>query len=134
MADKTHILLVDDDPLLRRLFGGKLSTAGYDIIYATNGNDAREMARRLHPDLVLMDINMPGYENGLATAHRMKSEEETKDIPIILLTNVDPSMEAEQKLKETSADDYIHKSIDLNEFMEKIKKFLETNKKNKHEK
>jgi DNA-binding response OmpR family regulator len=122
--DKVHILVVDDDPLLRRLFGGKLATVGYQILYASNGADGREVARRMKPNLILMDINMPGYENGMDTAHRLKSEEETKDIPIIFLTNLDTTYDGEKKLIELAAESYIHKSIDLNDFLVKIQTFL----------
>ena len=128
MSENTHILIVDDDPLMRRLFGGKLATVGYDIIYATNGNDGRETARRLQPDLILMDINMPGLENGIATAQRLVTEEATKNIPIIFLTNNDLTLDAEAAIKQMAAD-YIHKSIDLDQFLEKIRTFLASRKK-----
>lgn len=128
MSENTHILIVDDDPLMRRLFGGKLATVGYDIIYATNGNDGRETARRLQPDLILMDINMPGLENGIATAQRLVTEEATKNIPIIFLTNNDLTLDAEAAIKQMAAD-YIHKSIDLDQFLEKIRTFLTSRKK-----
>lgn len=128
MSENTHILLVDDDPLMRRLFGGKLATLGYDIIYASNGNDGREVARRLHPDLILMDVNMPGLENGIMTAQRLLTEEATKDIPLIFLTNNDLTLDAENAIKQMKAE-YIHKSIDLDEFLEKIRAFLNERKK-----
>lgn len=131
MADvnenKVHILIVDDDPLLRRLFGGKLSAAGYEVVYASNGSDGREVARRLMPDLILMDINMPGFEDGLDTTHRMKNEDETKDIPIVMLSNVDMSLDAEKKVKEMGAIGFIHKSIEMSEFAEKVKQYLALN-------
>ena len=131
MKKKIHIMIVDDDPLLRRLFGGYLAKAGYDTIYATNGNDGRETARRLQPDLILMDINMPGLEDGLETAIRMKGEEQTKSIPIIFVTNNDLSFLKEKKLKEIAAMDYIHKSIDGEEFIKRIKKAITLIKKTK---
>jgi len=127
--ESKHILLVDDDPLLRRLFGGKLASMGHNVIYATNGNEGREVARRLTPDLILMDINMPGYENGLETAHRLKSEEQTKHIPIILLSNVDASVDAEKKIKELAADGFIHKSVELDEFANRVTTFFTSQKK-----
>lgn len=125
MPNNIHILLVDDDPLLRRLFGGKLTEIGYEVIYASNGNDAREITRRLKPDLILMDIKMPGLEDGFAIAERLKSEDITKDIPIIFLSNNDLSFDAETILKKTTAVDFIHKSIDLDEFSEKIRAFFQ---------
>jgi len=48
-----HILIIDDDATTRRLFGSLLGSAGYEVIYAENGDLGREMARRFHPDLVL---------------------------------------------------------------------------------
>ena len=62
---KIHILIVDDDPVMRRLFGGKLVMLGYEVLYANDGNEGRETARRFHPDLILMDERMPvmdGFE------------------------------------------------------------------------
>jgi CheY-like chemotaxis protein len=125
-----HILIVDDDPLMRRLFGGKLASAGYEVLYASNGDEGREIARRLHPDLILMDITMPGFEDGFAAAERLKSEEQTKNIAIIFLTNNDLTYDAEKIMKEAvEAKDYIHKSTDLDQFIEKVRKALESREK-----
>ena len=75
---KIHILIVDDDAMIRRLFGGRLTTLGYEIMYASDGNEGRETARRFHPDLVLMDENMP-VMTGMEAISRMKEEPETKN-------------------------------------------------------
>lgn len=123
MTDKKHILIIDDDDMIRRLFGGVLANAGFDVIYAVNGDEGRETARRLKPDLILLDIRMPGND-GYVIARRLREEKETKDIPIAFLTNEDLSMEAEKAAKEVFVDDYIHKSIDLKEFVAKVKKIL----------
>lgn len=109
---KIHILMVDDDPVMRRLFGGRLVKLGYELIYAFDGNEGREAARRLHPDLIIMDDRMP-IMTGTEAAGRMKTEEPTKDIPIILFTNEDFSVEAEKMAKETCIDAYVHKSADF---------------------
>ena len=123
MSSKKHILIIDDDELTRRLFGGKLTKEGFDIIYSDNGDDGREMARRFQPDLILLDIRMPNTD-GYTVARRLKSERKTKHIPIIFLTNEDITPEAEKALKEVWAEDYIHKSTDLNEFVGRIKKII----------
>jgi two-component system, cell cycle response regulator DivK len=123
-AKKIHILLVDDDEVMRRLFGGWLVTLGYEVIYALNGSEGRETARRLQPDLVLMDERMPVMD-GMEASTRMKSEEPTKNIPIILFTNEDFSIEAEKATKELGIDAYVHKSTDFKIIKQVIKDVLE---------
>lgn len=128
MKSAGHILIIDDDPLLRRLFGGKLGAAGFDVIYARDGEEGREIARRLQPDLILLDIRMPGLD-GYQTAAHLKSEKETSHIRVVFLTNEDFSIEAEKMSREFMVDGYIHKSTDLDEFVEKVKSFLKQDKK-----
>lgn len=123
MEEKKHILIIDDDPLIRRLFGGKLAAAGFEVLYASNGDEGRETARRLQPDLILLDIRIPGND-GYVISRRLREEKETKDIPVVFLTNEDLSKEAEKAAKEAFVSEYIHKSIDLNEFVDRIKKIF----------
>lgn len=118
------ILLVDDDPLIQRLFGGWLSKANYNTLYAHNGVEGREMARRMHPDLILMDVHMPGDEDGLQTAMRLRKEGEIGNIPISMLTAEDLSMDAEKMLKDTYQIDYMHKSIQEKDFLKVVKDLL----------
>ncbi len=115
--------MIDDDEMLLRLFGAKLSAEGFNVIYARNGNEGREIARRMHPDLILLDIRMPDVD-GFTIAHRLHTDAITKDIPVLFLTNEDFSPEAEKYAKESIVADYVHKSIDLDELVEKIKKHL----------
>lgn len=123
-SKKQHILIIDDDDMLRRLFGGKLALSGFEVLYSDNGDDGREIARRFQPDLILLDIRMSGND-GYVIARRLKGESQTAKIPLIFLTNEDLSIEAVKAIKELGVSEYIHKSIDLNEFVEKIKKILE---------
>lgn len=122
-----HILIIDDDPASRRLFGGLLGRAGYEVIYAKNGEEGRETARRFHPDLILMDMNMSGGEDGLKTSNRIKNEPNspTKDIPIVLLTNNDLPVEMDKWMKEFGVMDYIQKGVGNEEFIERVKKILD---------
>ncbi len=119
MTKTKHILIIDDDPNLRRLFGAKLALAGYEVNYASDGNEGREMARRFKVDLILLDIRL-GDTDGFKIAERLKTEPKTKHIPIAFLTNQDLTPEAEKNLKELWAVAYLHKSMDLNEFVKKI--------------
>ena|SRR3989344_5132616 len=123
MSDKIHILYADDDETIRRVIGGELAVHGFEVIYATDGNEAREMARRLQPELVLLDYRMPTFD-GLKVTSLLKNEEQTKNIPVILLTNEDISLESQKYWKELGLDAYIHKSADPKELYELIGKVL----------
>jgi len=123
-----HILIIDNDPIIRRLFGSLLGTAGYEVMYAKDGEIGREMARRLHPDLILLDINIPGGDDGFKVANRIKNEpgSPASDIPIVLFTNSDLSIEAQKWMTEFGIMDYIQKGISNDEFIERIKKIFDT--------
>ena len=121
--EKKKVLTIDDDPLIQRLFGGRLAKAGFDVVYAHNGLEGREMARKYKPDLIIIDIHMPGNEDGLQTAMRLKTEDETKEIPISLLSSADLSFEAEKTASDMGIH-YIHKGIEEEEFVKNIKKWM----------
>lgn len=120
-----HILVVDDDSTTRRLFGSLLGRAGFEVLYAKDGNEGREMARRFLPDLVLLDYNMPVVD-GMEVAERLKKEPGSLNVntPIAFLTNEDISIEAQKMLKEMGVVDYIQKGVDNKEFIERVKKIL----------
>jgi CheY-like chemotaxis protein len=124
---KTHILIIDDDEQMRKLFGSLLGRAGYEVLYAKDGDEGRETARRFHPDLILLDIHMPGPD-GYKTANSIKNEPSspTADIPIVFLTNEDLPIETLNWMKEFGVTDYIHKGVSNEEFIERVKKVLST--------
>ncbi|OGZ05386.1 MAG: hypothetical protein A3C93_05085 [Candidatus Lloydbacteria bacterium RIFCSPHIGHO2_02_FULL_54_17] len=110
MATKPiHILMVDDDPEIQRLFAAQLARAGYEIMAAHDGNEGREMARRFQPDLILLDVRMP-IMDGYKTLQYLKRENETKHIPVIFLTNEDFSIEGQKAGKELGMEAYLSKS------------------------
>lgn len=121
--NKKHILFVDDDPATRRVFGAKIASAGFEVLYAKDGNEELEMAKRLQPDLIVTDIDMPNTD-GIQAAYRLKADPQTKDIPIIILTNADLSVDAEKTLKELRGAEYMPKGIDLAEFIERVKQIV----------
>ncbi|MDO8303929.1 MAG: response regulator [Sedimentisphaerales bacterium] len=120
-----HVLIADDDPTTRMLFGSLLARAGYEVLYAKDGNDAREMARRLQPDLILLDLNMP-IMDGMEVATRLKTEPKSVNIntPIAFLTNEDLGIEAQKMIKELGVADYIQKGVSNEEFIARVKKLL----------
>jgi len=126
MENKQIILLVDDEPLMLRLNGSKLTTAGFQVIYAHDGTEALEMARRIPVDLILLDINMP-IMDGIETLMHLKEEEATKNVPAIILTSEDLSKSAERALtKDLGAIDYMQKGIPTDEMIKHIKEVLQS--------
>ncbi len=118
-----HILLIDDDSLMLRVFSSSLNHAGFQVMQAHNGPEGREMARRLQPDLILLDLRMPGMD-GTEFLARIKEEDVTKNIPVVIFSNEDLSIEAVQGMKDIGAEDYIYKSMPQEEMVERIKGLL----------
>lgn len=80
-----QILVVDDDPLVHRLFQHHLERAGYQMLSATNGREAIDIASREQPGVIVMDVMMPDVD-GLAALRELKKADATKDIPVIVIT------------------------------------------------
>jgi DNA-binding response OmpR family regulator len=113
------ILVVDDDALLRRSLAFHLEQAGYRTSTAANAEDALALARRQHPDLVLLDIGLPGMD-GLDALHQFKN---LGDIPIIYLTARRRELDQVVGL-ELGADDYITKPFDVDVLLARLKAVL----------
>ena len=122
-----HILMIDNDPTSKRLFGSLLAKAGYEVLYASSGEEGRETARRLHPDLILMDINMPGGDDGWKTADLIRNEKDSPaaDIPIAFLSSTDLPLEAQTWMKDFGVTDYIQKGASNEEFVLQVKKMFD---------
>jgi DNA-binding response OmpR family regulator len=114
-----HILLVDDDALLRRSLAFNLERAGYQASTAASAEDALALAARDHPDLVLLDIGLPGMD-GLDALRRFQVE---VGVPVIFLTARRREMDEVLGL-ELGADDYVTKPFDLDVLLSRIKAVL----------
>ena len=82
------IMLVEDDDLNRSLLRQLLQTSGYRVVEAGNGPDALKVARREHPKLILMDLNLPGLD-GIGAPRRIREQAELRKIPIVITTAFD---------------------------------------------
>lgn len=116
------ILIVEDEPRNRKLFRDLLQLKGYATLEATNGKQGVKIAREKKPDLILMDILMPVMD-GLEAARILKTDAETKDIPIIALTSYAMKGD-EERIRQAGCDEYITKPIDTREFVKKITEYL----------
>jgi two-component system alkaline phosphatase synthesis response regulator PhoP/two-component system response regulator VicR len=80
-----RILVVDDEPNIRRLIEHHLAGRGHQVVTAVNGNDALEKVRTLRPELLVLDVNMPGLD-GFEVLAELKEDPATVEIPVIMLT------------------------------------------------
>jgi DNA-binding response OmpR family regulator len=84
--DMAKLLIADDLVPIRQMVRITLSTQGWTILEAENGQKALEMARSEHPDLMLLDVDMGAGPNGFDVCRELKSADDTKGIPIVMLT------------------------------------------------
>ena len=118
MAEK--IMVVDDEKEIRELLSIYLAEDGYDVISAASGEEAIDLAQNEEPQVILMDVKMPGID-GVETCKRLKGAERTKSIPVIMVTAYqDRDVEAYLE----GADDFVNKPFDRTEITFRIRSML----------
>jgi two-component system cell cycle response regulator DivK len=117
-----RILIVEDQEDNRRILRDALSTVGYDLIEAFNGEDGVRLAQSERPDLILMDIQLPKMD-GYEATQQIKSIAELKTIPIIAVTSYALSGD-EAKARAAGCDGYIAKPYSPREVLAKVRKYL----------
>ena len=116
------ILIVEDNEMNMILFNDLLVQEGYKTLQSVDGSDALQLAKEHHPDLVVMDIQLPQV-SGLERTKEIKADEELKDIPIIAVTAF--SLEGGiEKILAAGCDDVLGKPISVPSFLELVKKHL----------
>lgn len=118
------ILIVDDRLEVRELVEVTLRVKEYRILEATNAREAIDMVRAEKPDLILMDIMMPGDMDGLEATRILKNDPETKECPIVMLTAKGQKSDIEKGL-EAGAEDYFVKPFSPLELIKKVEEILE---------
>lgn len=118
-----RILVVDDLEANRRLLEAKLGADYYDVLTAQRGEEAVQLAKREKPDLILMDVMMPGGIDGYEACRRLKAMPETKHIPVVILTTLD---DRDNKLRglQAGAEEFLTKPIDDIQLMARVKSLL----------
>lgn len=116
------ILYVEDNPANRMLIRRLLSAAGYDLLEAEDAQAMRRLLETARPDLILMDLHLPGVD-GFTLIQELRSRPEFKHVPIIALT-ADVLRDTPAKCYEAGCDGYIPKPIDVDRFLETIEAFL----------
>lgn len=128
MDGKPLILVVDDEPDFLEIISAKLHASDLEPVVAYNGKEGVDAAKKLHPDLILMDIHMPGG-SGTDAALEIKQDPGTKNLKIAFLTSLKdpwPAVKANRGeiSKELGMEDFIEKTEDLNVIVSKIKGLL----------
>ncbi len=119
-SNKT-VLVVEDDHGSTKLLREVLEAHGYNVLQAKDGMEGWRMAREQRPDLILMDIQLPGV-SGLEVTKWLKDDETLKSIPVIAVTAF--AMEGdEEKMLEGGCDAYIPKSISVADFLQTVERF-----------
>lgn len=118
------ILLVEDDNLLSKALKKTLEDDGNDVLCASNADECLEIIKTIRPDLILMDIVMPGETDGFMLLKIIKADDQYKAIPIIMLTNLEQISQMERAI-EIGARDYVIKSnIELAQLADLVDKHI----------
>jgi DNA-binding response OmpR family regulator len=123
-SNTKKILVVDDDIALTKLLGGILTNHGYKVSTAYDGLEGMVQVGRNTPDLIILDIMMPGL-NGYDVCKELKFNTEYKHIPIIVLTSRE--QELSPRIGQLMGIDYMHKPLDSKLLLEKVQKALSLN-------
>jgi len=117
------ILFVEDEPTLQKAIGRFLEEEGYQVKSALDGELGLEIAKREKPDLILLDIILP-KKDGFMVLKALKEDESTKDIPVIILTNLENDTDIEKALSLGATTYLVKANYKLEEITKKIKEIL----------
>lgn len=119
---KAKILIVEDNKLNLELAQDLLEVSGYQVLAAVDAEQGLILAREEAPDIVLMDISLPGMD-GLEATRRLKADQDTRNIPVICLTA--HAMQGDmEKADQAGAEGYITKPIDTRKFTDQIASYI----------
>jgi CheY-like chemotaxis protein len=122
MSHVSTVLVVEDNDMNMQLVEYLLEEGGFSILKATSGEEALRLTSENTPDLILMDIHLPGMD-GLSVVRRMKENERTQKIPILALTA--HAMRGDRdRFLQAGCDGYISKPIDVKTFIPSIQRYL----------
>ena len=114
------ILVVDDEREVRNLLTDYLTGKGYEVIQASNGEEALELAEKNEPQVILLDVKMPGID-GVETCRRLRAEEQTRYIPVIMATAFGTT---ETEATDAGVDDFVNKPFEMKDLAIRISSVL----------
>lgn len=123
VAARKCVLIVEDNPLNMKLFAAMIAAQGHRVLQASDGSRGLDLAHRQHPDLIIMDIQLPGGISGLEVTTNLKADDTTRDIPIIATTAFALG-DDEEKIRASGCDGYMAKPIAISQFLEMVEAFI----------
>lgn len=123
MSKAKKILIIEDDALLGRLLAKRLKEEELDFSLVITGEEGLEKARTEKPDLILLDLVLPGID-GYEVLRQLKDNKELAGIPVVIISNLGQKAEIERGLQLGAEDFIVKANFDLDQIMEKIKPFL----------
>ena len=122
MSQKAKVLIVDDEPFNVDVLLQELEELDYELITASNGQEALDQIKSRQPDLILLDLMMPVLD-GFAVLSEIKADDSLRDIPVIIVSAASDSKSIVKGIKQ-GADDYVTKPIDAEHLKNKLKDHL----------
>lgn len=120
---KKFVLVVEDDESYALVLKGKLPEEGFDVMIASNGKEALEIAHERKPDLIFLDLVMP-VKDGFDVLKDLKSDPILKGVPVLVASNLGQDGDIKKAKDLGAADYFIKANVSLNEAVEKIKQYL----------
>ncbi|MEJ2365270.1 MAG: response regulator [Deltaproteobacteria bacterium] len=114
------ILVVDDERVIRDILHDVLVNEGYEVILASNGEEAVKLAKRENPQAILLDIKMPGV-NGIEACKRLKADEKTSSIPVVMIS---AHGEHKREAIDAGAEDFLTKPFSMVEIFTRVRSIL----------
>jgi len=125
MAEMKTILVVDDDQHMRQFASVALSHAGYEVVLAGNGLEGLATAIRLNPDLIVLDVMMPGEMDGLAVCHMLRNNQQMRMTPVLILSGLNQEVDV-QAGHLYGCTDYLTKPITIRKLQSAVAALLES--------
>ncbi len=119
----TKVLIVEDDPLMSRMYQKIFTFEGYEVVMAGNGEDGLEKAKKDTPTIILLDVMMPKM-NGLEMLEKLKLDPKSKSIPVIMLTNLAGEKDAENALSKGAVKYIVKSEYEPKQVVDMVKEIL----------
>lgn len=117
------ILFIEDEPDLQKTISETLEQKGYRVLKALNGEIGWNLCKKEHPDLVLLDLILP-KKNGFEVLASIKADPETKNIPVVILTNLEGALDIQKALELGASTFLVKTNYELEEVVHKIEKII----------
>lgn len=123
MPDKTKILVVEDEEILLAGLKEELSSGGYEVEGALDGVEGLEKTKTFRPNLILLDLLMPKMD-GMEMLQKLKADSETRDVPVVILTNLSDYEKISEALSLGAMDYLVKANYKLEDLLEKVRTVL----------